>query len=147
MSRSTARSCSAGGAGWARRRAAGSAVTGPTLVFCHGYALHQDTWHYQRAEFTASHRCVFWDQRGHGRSERGATASHTIDQIGRDLYTVLAAVCPDGDVILVGHSMGGMSIMALAAEHPELFGGPEAGEHARVRGVACAPPPTATGTR
>jgi pimeloyl-ACP methyl ester carboxylesterase len=31
--------------------------------------------------------------------------------------------------------MGGMTIMALAAEHPELFGGPEAGEHARVRGV------------
>ena len=78
---------------------------------------------------------MFWDQRGHGRSERGTPSSHTIDQIGRDLYTVLEAVCPDGDVVLVGHSMGGMTIMALAAEHPELFGGPEAGEHARVRGV------------
>lgn len=106
-----------------------------TIVFCHGYALHQDTWHYQRAEFAATNRCVFWDQRGHGRSERGAPASHTVDQIGRDLHTVLDAVCPDGDVVLVGHSMGGMTIMALAAEHPELFGGPEAGEHARVRGV------------
>jgi pimeloyl-ACP methyl ester carboxylesterase len=104
-------------------------------VFCHGYALHMDTWHYQRAEFAATNRCVFWDQRGHGRTERGATASHTIDQIGRDLYAVLEAVCPDGDVVLIGHSMGGMTIMALAAEHPELFGGPEAGEHARVRGV------------
>ncbi|NUP51374.1 MAG: alpha/beta hydrolase [Catenulispora sp.] len=126
-----------GGAGWARKRAGRSPI-GPTIVFCHGYALHQDTWHYQRAEFAATHRCVFWDQRGHGRSERGARPSHTIDQIGRDLNTVLEAVCPDGDVILVGHSMGGMTIMALAAERPELFGGPEGGEHARVRGVVLA---------
>ena len=123
-----------GGAGWARKRA-GRAPGGPTLVFCHGFALHQDTWHYQRAEFAASNRCVFWDQRGHGRSERGARPSHTIDQIGRDLYAVLEAVCPEGDVVLVGHSMGGMTILALAAEHPELFGGPESGDHARVRGV------------
>ncbi|GAA2023263.1 alpha/beta hydrolase [Catenulispora yoronensis] len=122
-----------GGAGWARK-GPGTTPGGPTLVFCHGYALHQDTWHYQRAEFAATNRCVFWDQRGHGRSERGTQASHTIDQIGRDLRTVLDAVCPDGDVILIGHSMGGMSILALAAEHPELFGG-GAGDHARVCGV------------
>jgi len=125
------------GAGWARNRP--SRVSGgPTLVFCHGYALHQDTWHYQRAEFATTNRCVFWDQRGHGRSERGTPTSHTIDQIGRDLHTVLEAVCPDGDVILVGHSMGGMTIMALAAERPELFGGTDAGDHARVRGVVLA---------
>ena len=36
---------------------------------------------------------------------------------------------PDGDVVLVGHSMGGMSIIALAEQHPELFA-------ERVRGVA-----------
>jgi pimeloyl-ACP methyl ester carboxylesterase len=111
---------SAGGAGWARRRTT-NAPTGPTLVFCHGYALTQDTWHFQRAEFGADHRCVFWDQRGHGRSGHGPAGSHTIDQIGRDLFSVLEAVCPESPVILVGHSMGGMTIMALAAEHPELF--------------------------
>ena len=40
-----------------------------------------------------------------------------------------AGIVPSGPVVLVGHSMGGMTIMALAAQHPELFG-------ARVRGVA-----------
>ena len=136
----------AAGAAWARKRPS-QATGGPTLVFCHGYALHQDTWHYQRAEFAPTHRCVFWDQRGHGRSERGAQSSHTIDQIGRDLRAVLEAVCPDGDVVLIGHSMGGMTILALAAEYPELFAAPTAGsgtgstggkgstDHARVRGV------------
>ena len=29
---------------------------------------------------------------------------------------------PDGPIVLVGHSMGGMTIVALAELHPELFG-------------------------
>jgi pimeloyl-ACP methyl ester carboxylesterase len=35
---------------------------------------------------------------------------------------VLDAVVPTGPVVLAGHSMGGMSIMALARQRPELFG-------------------------
>jgi pimeloyl-ACP methyl ester carboxylesterase len=95
-----------------------------TIVFCHGYTLNQDTWHYQRKYLSDEARLVFWDQRGHGRSGRSAPEHATIDQLGLDLYEVLAATCPgDGPVVLVGHSMGGMTIMALADEHPELFGG------------------------
>ncbi len=100
----------------------------PTLLFTHGFCLPQDCWHYQRAEFSATHRMVFWDQRGHGRSERpprdekGRPKPVTIDQLGEDLYSVLQATCPEGPVILVGHSMGGMTMMALAEKHPELFG-------------------------
>ena len=100
----------------------------PTLLFTHGFCLPQDSWHYQRAEFSATHRMVFWDQRGHGHSERpprdakGRSKPVTIDQLGEDLYSVLQATCPEGPVILIGHSMGGMTMMALAAQHPELFG-------------------------
>ncbi|MBR7825320.1 alpha/beta hydrolase [Actinospica sp. MGRD01-02] len=100
----------------------------PTLLFTHGFCLPQDCWHYQRAEFSATHRMVFWDQRGHGRSERppkdrkGRAKPVTIDQLGEDLHAVLQATCPQGPVILVGHSMGGMTMMALAQRHPELFG-------------------------
>jgi pimeloyl-ACP methyl ester carboxylesterase len=100
----------------------------PTLVFTHGFCLPQDCWHYQRAEFSATHRMVFWDQRGHGRSDRpprgadGKGKPVTVEQLGEDLYAVLQATCPEGPVILVGHSMGGMTLMALAAAHPELFG-------------------------
>ena len=47
----------------------------------------------------------------------------TIGQLGADLYAVLTAVAPGKTpVVLVGHSMGGMTIMALARQHPELFG-------------------------
>ncbi|MFA1543911.1 alpha/beta fold hydrolase [Actinomadura monticuli] len=96
---------------------------GLTIVFCHGYTLNQDSWHYQRRDLQGELRMVFWDQRSHGRSGRSAPTHATIDQTGDDLYAVLkATVGPDEPVVLVGHSMGGMSIMALAERHPELFG-------------------------
>jgi pimeloyl-ACP methyl ester carboxylesterase len=93
-----------------------------TVVFSHGLALDQGSWHYQRRDLDDVGRLVFWDQRGHGRSERGTPESATIDQLGRDLFSVLEATAPTGPIVLIGHSMGGMTIMALADEHPELFG-------------------------
>ncbi len=94
-----------------------------TIVFCHGYTLSQEVWHYQRQDLQADYRLVLWDQRSHGRSELSDPAHVSIGQLGRDLAAVLAATAPAGaPVVLVGHSMGGMTIMALADQHPELFG-------------------------
>jgi pimeloyl-ACP methyl ester carboxylesterase len=103
-------------------------ISGPdeaplSVVFCHGYTLSQDVWHYQRQDLEQDTRLVLWDQRGHGRSGRSDPANITIDQLGSDLAAVLAATVPsDGPAVLVGHSMGGMTIMALAAQRPDLFG-------------------------
>jgi pimeloyl-ACP methyl ester carboxylesterase len=103
-------------------------VSGPddapvTIVFCHGYTLNMDTWHYQQQALAAEARVVLWDQRSHGRSGRSDPAHISIDQLGRDLGAVLTATAPGGGpVVLVGHSMGGMTIMALAEQQPELFG-------------------------
>ena len=102
-----------------------------TVVFVHGYTQEMAAWHYQRQALAADNpgRLVFYDHRSHGRSGRGPSESATIDQLGRDLMTVLDEVVPRGPVVLVGHSMGGMTIMALADAHPGLFG-------SRVVGVA-----------
>jgi pimeloyl-ACP methyl ester carboxylesterase len=100
-----------------------------TIIFSHGYALNQDCWHYQRRDLRALGRLVFWDQRSHGRSTRSLAETNTLEQLGQDLETVLEAVAPQGPVVLVGHSMGGMTVMSLALQRPELFG-------SRVRGVA-----------
>jgi pimeloyl-ACP methyl ester carboxylesterase len=100
-----------------------------TVVFCHGYALNLDCWHFQRAGYRGLVRTVYYDQRSHGRSGRSSLGHATIDQLGRDLRRVLDEAVPDGPVVLVGHSMGGMTIVALAEQHPELFGD-------RVAGVA-----------
>jgi pimeloyl-ACP methyl ester carboxylesterase len=93
-----------------------------TVVFVHGYSLTLDSWHFQRAAYRGRVRMVFYDQRSHGRSGRSTPGHATIEQLGRDLETVLDTVVPEGPVVLVGHSMGGMSIVALAEERPELFG-------------------------
>jgi pimeloyl-ACP methyl ester carboxylesterase len=101
--------------------------TGPTIVFCHGYTLNQDCWHFQRRDLS-DWRLVCWDQRDHGRSGRSAAGAASIGQLGGDLTAVLEATCPgDEPVILVGHSMGGMTIMALADQQPHLFGTKVAG--------------------
>ncbi|MER7182070.1 alpha/beta hydrolase [Streptomyces hyaluromycini] len=110
-----------------RRRLFGRKAPAPvTVVFSHGYCLNQDSWHFQRAALRGVVRTVHWDQRSHGRSGRGV-AQHedgvelTIDQLGRDLKAVLDAAVPEGPIVLVGHSMGGMTVMALAAQYPELI--------------------------
>lgn len=93
-----------------------------TVVFVHGFALTQDSWHFQRAAFRGRRRMVFYDQRSHGRSEVSSGEGATIEQLGRDLRRVIDQVAPDEPVVLVGHSMGGMTLVALAEEHPDYFG-------------------------
>ncbi|MET0788796.1 MAG: alpha/beta hydrolase [Cellulomonas sp.] len=110
----------------AKRRKARDDVT---LVFVHGYALNLDCWHFQREAFRGKHRMAFYDQRSHGRSQRSDREHATIDQLGDDVAKVIETVAPKGRVILVGHSMGGMSIIAFAERHPKLFA-------KRVSGVA-----------
>ncbi|WP_455352588.1 alpha/beta fold hydrolase [Streptomyces sp. SYSU K217416] len=116
----------AGGTAPRKRRLFGRKTPAPvTVVFSHGYCLSQDSWHFQRAALRGVVRTVHWDQRSHGRSARGAAQADgvpiTIDQLGRDLKTVLDAAAPDGPLVLVGHSMGGMTLMALAAHYPDLM--------------------------
>jgi pimeloyl-ACP methyl ester carboxylesterase len=94
----------------------------PTVVFLPGFCLNMDAWHFQRLDLSGAVRCVFYDQRGHGRSGRGIKAHTTIEQLARDLHTVLEATVPTGPVVLIGHSLGGMVVMAYAQTHPEEFG-------------------------
>lgn len=94
-----------------------------TVVFCHGYLLNSTSWDVQRTMLAGNARVVVWDHRGHGRSGWGTPPNATIDQVGRDLAAVIRAAVPRGRMVLAGHSMGGMAILALAKSHPGLFGG------------------------
>jgi pimeloyl-ACP methyl ester carboxylesterase len=93
-----------------------------TVVLVHGYALNLDCWHFQRKYFRGKRRVVLYDQRSHGRSERSSADNASIDQLGHDLAAVLDQLVPEGPIVLVGHSMGGMSVMAFAQNHGEMFG-------------------------
>lgn len=93
-----------------------------TVVFAHGWTCTADVWAYQRRDLAADdRRLVFYDQRGHGRSGRPDSANTDIDMLGSDLRRVIESVRAPGPVVVIGHSMGGMAVMALADQHPELF--------------------------
>jgi pimeloyl-ACP methyl ester carboxylesterase len=93
-----------------------------TVVLSHGFTARLVEWDLQRAALRDRARLVLWDQRGHGRSGWTKLTKATIDRTGRDLGQVLDATTPTGPVVLAGHSMGGMSVLALARQRPELFG-------------------------
>ena len=93
-----------------------------TVVMVHGFTAQLREFDLQRAAVRSRARVVLYDQRGHGRSRRGRVKRATIDQLGRDLAAVLEQAVPPGPVVLLGHSMGGMTVMALARQRPELFG-------------------------
>ncbi|MFT4299425.1 MAG: alpha/beta hydrolase [Aeromicrobium sp.] len=95
---------------------------GPTIVFVHGWMCDQDTWHFQRLALRGRARMVFIDQRGHGASGATTAENSSLAHLADDLARVIAEH-GRGRVVLVGHSMGGMAIMQLAADHPQLFGG------------------------
>lgn len=93
-----------------------------TVMLTHGFTARLREWEPQVEALRDRARVVLWDQRGHGRSSWTRLTEATIDRTGRDLGQVLDAVAPEGPVVLGGHSLGGMTIMALARQRPELFG-------------------------
>lgn len=95
----------------------------PTLVFVHGFCLNMGVFHFQRKELTkrGDWRAVYYDQPGHGRSGRLAAGEYELVQLAEALRVLLDEVAPHEPVVLVGHSMGGMTIMAFAERYPELF--------------------------
>jgi len=99
--------------------------SGPTVLFTHGWGLDSTIWRYAKDELRRGHRLVTWDLAGLGLSRLKQGSRPTLDGFAEDLRgLVLAQPEP---VILVGHSIGGMTIQTLAREHPDMFGREVAG--------------------
>jgi pimeloyl-ACP methyl ester carboxylesterase len=95
--------------------------SGPCLVFSHGFSLTQDAWHYQRRDLPASFRCVFFDQRGHGRSGQPHEDDYSLRAFACDLKAVIDWTGEDR-VVVVAHSMAGIAALQFAALFPEEIG-------------------------
>jgi pimeloyl-ACP methyl ester carboxylesterase len=91
----------------------------PTLVLLHGWTCALRFWHPQIVELSHGFRVVAYDLRGHGDSGPPKGGEFSTDALADDLSAVLAACVPAGErVVLVGHSMGAMAIVAWAERHP-----------------------------
>ena len=84
----------------------------PTLVFVHGWSCDARYWHAQVPHFSKKHRVVILDLAGHGHSGTTRTR-YTMGAFGEDVRAVTEAA-GSGNIILIGHSMGG-SVIAEAA--------------------------------
>ncbi|MGO1055423.1 alpha/beta fold hydrolase [Crossiella sp. CA198] len=95
-----------------------------TVVLAHGWTLDRQSW--RRVAHALPGRCgdirvLRYDLRGHGQSDQAQPGGATIEQLADDLAELLVQLVPDGPIVLAGHSMGGMTTMALAQRHPALF--------------------------
>ena len=99
---------------------------GPCLVFAHGFSLTQDAWHYQRRDLPGRFRCVFFDQRGHGRSGRPRKHDYSLPALAGDLKAVLDWTGEER-VVIVAHSMGGIAALQFPEQFPGELGGRVAG--------------------
>jgi pimeloyl-ACP methyl ester carboxylesterase len=93
---------------------------GPALVLTHGWGLDSTVWRYLRRDLGDRFRILVWDLPGLGRSGQPGDGRYTMERLGDDLRAVAEAA--GGPVVLVGHSIGGMTSQTLAGLRPEVLG-------------------------
>ncbi|WP_185996009.1 alpha/beta fold hydrolase [Nocardioides campestrisoli] len=95
-----------------------------TVALAHCWTADTDDWHYQVLDLLSRYghdlRILTWDHRGHGRSEAAPEASCTVANLARDMADLIDLHAPRGPLVLAGHSIGGMTLMALAEQRPDL---------------------------
>lgn len=109
----------------------GSQAAPVTVVLSHGWTLDGRTWGPVARSLVGGRapvRVVRPDHRGHGRSEVVDPATMTLEQLADDLAEVIEVAAPTGPLVLGGHSMGGMTLMAMAERRPDIYD--------RVQGIA-----------
>jgi pimeloyl-ACP methyl ester carboxylesterase len=90
----------------------------PPMVFIHGWTCDRSHFALQVARYAAGHRCLAVDLRGHGQSD-APEQDYTIEGFADDVAWMCDQLGVNG-AVLVGHSMGGAVVLALAAARPDL---------------------------
>lgn len=88
------------------------------IIFTHGWGLDSTIWGYARDELAGPYRVILWDLPGLGRS-KGEVSLESFANNLRAVITFANHKAP----VLVGHSIGGMTVQTLARDHPEVFDG------------------------
>ena len=90
--------------------------SGPPAVFTHAWGLRSDEFNYQVPALTeAGLRCVLYDRRGHGRSDRGASG-YDLDTLADDLAAVIGHFDLH-EATLVAHSLGSKEAVRYLTRH------------------------------
>jgi pimeloyl-ACP methyl ester carboxylesterase len=95
---------------------------GPTLLLTHGWDLDATAWYYEKKHLADRFRLVLWDLPGLGLSRQPKDGRYSLERMARDLRAVLDTTATGRPVVLVGHSIGGMTVLTFCRLFPELLG-------------------------
>ena len=98
----------------------------PPIVLVHGWAMDSTIWFYAKRDLARSFHVWSWDLPGMGKSTPASPSAIGLTEFAQDLRTVIALAGPR-KVVLVGHSIGGMTIQTLARDDPAFFNAHVAG--------------------
>lgn len=89
----------------------------PILLLTHGWGMDLSFWDHLRQDLGGRFRLVMWDLPGLGKSTAPKGDAISLPGFAADLGGLLAGL--DRPAVLVGHSIGGMTIQTLIRDHPE----------------------------
>ena len=92
----------------------------PVIILTHGWAMDSTIWFYAKRELSRSFRVISWDLPGMGKSKPATPSAIGLSEFAQDLRG-LVALAGGRKVVLVGHSIGGMTIQTLARDDPDFF--------------------------
>jgi pimeloyl-ACP methyl ester carboxylesterase len=88
---------------------------GKPVIFIHGWPSSHALWEYQLAELPKKFRCIAYDRRGFGNSDKPWNG-YDYDTFADDLHAVIETL-DLSDVTLVGFSMGGGEVVRYLSRH------------------------------
>jgi pimeloyl-ACP methyl ester carboxylesterase len=91
-----------------------------TIILLHGNSANAWWWEQIARAIAPEYRLLAIDQRGHGDSEWARPAAYSPLDYANDIARFVAHVSADTEKpVVVGHSMGGLNVLAFARNHPE----------------------------
>lgn len=99
-----------------------------TVVFVHGFTLAAESFYLQVNHLRRNHpqvSCLLLDLRGHGQTGAVPPSECTVIGLADDVQAVINHCSPNGRIVLVGHSLGGLAVLnavrRMKTEDPELY--------------------------
>ena len=94
---------------------------GPALIFTHGWGTDSTEWYYIKRQLSDRFQLILWDLPGVGESTGPDTNDYSLEKFASDLNAVID-LANGQPVILVGHSIGGMTTLTFCRLFPEALG-------------------------
>ncbi|HLX06169.1 MAG TPA: alpha/beta hydrolase [Candidatus Binatus sp.] len=91
-----------------------------TIVLLHGNSANAWWWEPLARVIAPEYRLLALDQRGHGDSEWARPVAYSPADYASDIARFVQHIAPNAEKpVVVGHSMGGLNVLAFARRHPE----------------------------